>query len=84
MAQHFSLNSVDLRAKSNSRRIAEPRQIAMYLARDLTDSSLPQIGKAFGGKHHTTVLHSVRKIGKLAKEDPRTRALLKRLSESIK
>ena len=84
VAQHFSLTSVDLRAKSNTRRIAEPRQIAMYLARDLTDSSLPQIGKAFGGKHHTTVLHSVRKIGKLAEQDPRTRALLKRLSESIK
>lgn len=83
VARHFSLNAADLRAKGNARRIAEPRQIAMYLARDLTESSLPQIGKAFGGKHHTTVLHSVRKVAKMAEQDPVTRALLKRLSDSI-
>jgi chromosomal replication initiator protein len=83
VARHFSLSPADLRAKGNARSIAGPRQIAMYLARDLTESSLPQIGKAFGGKHHTTVLHSVRKIAKMAEQDPGTRALLKRLSDSI-
>ncbi len=83
VANHFSLSPTDLRARSNSRRIAEPRQIAMYLARVLTTHSLPQIGKAFGGKHHTTVLHSVRKIEHLSKQDPRMKALLKRLQELI-
>ena len=83
VANHFSLSPAELRARSNSRRIAEPRQIAMYLARVLTKNSLPQIGKAFGGKHHTTVLHSIRKIEHLSKEDPRMKALLKRLQELI-
>ena len=83
VANHFSLSPTELRARNNSRRIAEPRQIAMYLARVLTKNSLPQIGKAFGGKHHTTVLHSIRKIEHLSKEDPRMKALLKRLQEMI-
>ena len=83
VASHFSLSPAELRARNNSRRIAEPRQIAMYLARVLTKNSLPQIGKAFGGKHHTTVLHSIRKIEHLSKEDPRMKALLKRLQELI-
>ncbi len=83
VANHFSLTPTDLRARNNSRRIAEPRQIAMYLARVLTKHSLPQIGKAFGGKHHTTVLHSIRKIEGLSKEDPGMKALLKRLQELI-
>ena len=83
VANHFSLSPTDLKARNNSRRIAEPRQIAMYLARVLTKNSLPQIGKAFGGKHHTTVLHSIRKIENVSKEDPRMKALLKRLQELI-
>ncbi len=83
VASHFSLSPTDLRTKNNSRRIAEPRQIAMYLARELTKDSLPQIGKAFGGKHHTTVLHSIRKIERLSKEDSRMKALLERLRELI-
>ena len=83
VASHFSLSPAELRARNNSRRIAEPRQIAMYLARVLTKNSLPQIGKAFGGKHHTTVLYSIRKIEHLSKEDPRMKALLKRLQDLI-
>ena len=50
--------------------IAFPRQIAMYLAKELTNSSLPEIGKKFGGKHHTTVIHSIRKVEKLRADDP--------------
>jgi len=53
-----------------SRSVAEPRQIAMYLIKTLTGASLPEIGKAFGGKHHSTVIHSVRKIDTLRKRDP--------------
>ena len=84
VANHFSLSPTDLRTKSNSRRIAEPRQIAMFLTRKLTKESLPQIGKAFGGKHHTTVLHSVKKIERLSKEDTRMKLLLERLKELIR
>ena len=83
MADHFSLKVTELKAKDNSRRVAEPRQIAMYLCRKLTESSLPQIGKEFGGKHHTTVLHSVRKIEKVRKTDPRTNAIVKKLGDSL-
>ena len=55
----------------DARRVAEPRQMAMFLCRELTDSSLPEIGREFGGKHHTTVLHSIRKIAGLRKSDPK-------------
>jgi chromosomal replication initiator protein len=54
-----------LKAKNNSPKISFPRQVAMYLSKELTNSSLPEIGKKFGGKHHTTVIHSIRKIEKM-------------------
>lgn len=84
VADHYSLKPADLKAKDNSRRIAEPRQVAMYLCRELTGDSLPQIGKAFGGKHHTTVLHSIRKIEDLRERDPKIRNAIQRLMESIR
>jgi chromosomal replication initiator protein len=59
----------ELRSKNNSRSIALPRQIAMYLCKRLTKHSFPEIGKEFGGKHHTTVIHSYGKINELLKED---------------
>ncbi len=83
VADHYSLTVTELKAKNNSRRVAGPRQIAMYLCRELTDSSLPQIGKEFGGKHHTTVLHSIRKIRAARKTDPKTNAIVKKLGDSI-
>lgn len=58
-----------LKSKNNSPDVVFPRQIAMYLSKNLTKSSLPEIGKKFGGKHHTTVIHSIRKIEKLLSED---------------
>lgn len=70
VSNHYKLKPTELKSKNNSPRVAFPRQVAMYLAKELTDSSLPEIGKKFGGKHHTTVLHSIRKIEKLIKEDP--------------
>ncbi len=69
VASFFSLKPAQLKSKNNSRSIAVPRQIAMYICKELTHQSLPQIGKEFGGKHHTTVLHSVRKIDSLRKKD---------------
>jgi chromosomal replication initiator protein len=62
VAERFNLPPADLKKKSNRKAIAQPRQIAMYLAKELTSASLTEIGRAFGGKHHTTVLHSIRKV----------------------
>ncbi len=62
VAEHFGLKPNQLKSKNNARQIAGPRQIAMYVCKKMTRLSLPQIGKDFGGKHHTTVLHSIRKI----------------------
>ncbi len=70
VADHYSLKIHDLKAKNNSKSIAVPRQIAMYLTKSLTGASLPEIGKEFGGKHHSTVIHSIRKIDDLRKQDP--------------
>jgi chromosomal replication initiator protein len=70
VADHYSLKISDLKAKNNSKSVAVPRQIAMYLTKTLTGASLPEIGKDFGGKHHSTVIHSVRKINDLRKQDP--------------
>ena len=69
VADHYSLKISDLKARNNSKSVAVPRQIAMYLIKTLTDASLPEIGKDFGGKHHSTVIHSVRKIDALRKKD---------------
>jgi chromosomal replication initiator protein len=65
VAEFYNLRVADLKSKSNTRAIAVPRQIAMHLCKTLTKASLPEIGRAFGGKHHTTVLHSINKINAL-------------------
>lgn len=62
VAERFSLQPGQLKQKTNAWNISRPRQIAMYVAKELTHASLPEIGRAFGGKHHTTVLHSIQKI----------------------
>jgi chromosomal replication initiator protein len=70
VADHYNVKLTELKAKNNAKAIAVPRQIAMYLTKTLTDASLPEIGKGFGGKHHSTVIHSVRKIDGMRKRDP--------------
>ena len=69
VAAHYKLTVEELKSKNNSRQIAVPRQVAMYLCKRLTKHSFPEIGRDFGGKHHTTVMHSVEKIDSLIKED---------------
>jgi chromosomal replication initiator protein len=69
VAGRHGLKVADLKSKNNSRNVAVPRQIAMYLCKTLTKASLPEIGREFGGKHHTTVLHSVNKIAHLYESD---------------
>jgi chromosomal replication initiator protein len=69
VANFYQLKITDLKSRNNSKSVALPRQIAMYLCKTLTHSSLPQIGKSFGGKHHSTVIHSIRKIDDRRKRD---------------
>ncbi|RMF12916.1 MAG: chromosomal replication initiator protein DnaA [Candidatus Dadabacteria bacterium] len=83
VAELHHLRVSDLRGRSRKKNIARPRQIAMYLCRQLTDLSLPEIGQRFGGKDHTTVLHSVRKIEQLRQEDPELDTLIQGLSRTL-
>lgn len=83
VCQEFGLSVAQLKAKNNSRGVAYPRQIAMYLAKELTPASLPQIGREFGGKHHTTVLHSVSKIAQQRESDRDLNRLLNKLHDRL-
>ncbi|MFN9461141.1 MAG: chromosomal replication initiator protein DnaA [Acidobacteriota bacterium] len=83
VAERFSLQPGQLKLKTNVQNIAFPRQVAMYRAKEMTPSSLPEIGRYFGGKHHTTVLHSVQKIDKLRQRDGDLNRLLHSLTDSI-
>jgi chromosomal replication initiator protein len=69
VADYFNLKLVELKSRNNSKSVAMPRQIAMYLCKSLTHASLPEIGRSFGGKHHSTVIHSIRKVEDLRKRD---------------
>jgi len=69
VAEHYGLSVEEMKAKNNSRAVAVPRQVAMYLCKKLTRHSFPEIGREFGGKHHTTVMHSVDKIASLYDDD---------------
>ena len=69
-AEYYKLDLRELHSARRARRVARPRQVAMYLARELTSRSLPDIGRRFGGRDHTTVLHACRRIEALCKTDP--------------
>jgi chromosomal replication initiator protein len=84
VSSFFGLKPAQLRAKCNAKPIAVPRQIAMYICKELTSQSLPQIGKDFGGKHHTTVLHSIRKIESLKNNDSNISEAVKKIVNSLK
>lgn len=83
VAERYSLLPSQLKQKSNERKIAYPRQIAMYLIKELTAASLPEIGRMFGGKHHTTVLHSVQKIDRERQKNPDLNRTIHSLMDSI-
>ncbi len=70
VCHRMKIKASQLKSRNNSPDVVFPRQIAMYLSKELTKCSLPEIGKKFGGKHHTTVIHSIRKIDKLRRDDP--------------
>ena len=83
VAEQFGLRVTEIKQKNNSRAIVYPRQIAMYLAKHLTEASLPEIGRQFGGKHHTTVMHSVDKIEQVRKGDKDLNRMLNKLTETL-
>jgi chromosomal replication initiator protein len=83
VADYYKFGIDDLKARSNMRQVLFPRQIAMYLCKRLTRKSYPEIGRQFGGKHHTTVMHSVEKIDQLISTDREIEAVVKRLTDSI-
>jgi len=83
VGEHFGIKVADLKAKSRTQAVAFPRQIAMYLARQLTHASLAEVGRAFGGKDHTTVLHAVDKIQSLLQEDPKLRKTVDGIIQGI-
>ena len=85
VAEHFNIRLTDMHSPRRSRSVARPRQIAMYLAKSITSRSLPEIGRKFGGRDHTTVMHAVKKIEELKQEDNNFNEdieLLKRLIDS--
>ena len=69
VAEYYQMKMGELKSRNNSKSVALPRQVAMYLCKTLTSASLPEIGKSFGGKHHSTVIHSIRKVEDLRKTD---------------
>jgi chromosomal replication initiator protein len=69
VAEHFNIRVADMHSARRARSVARPRQIAMYLSKQLTSRSLPEIGRKFGGRDHTTVMHAVKKVGELALHD---------------
>ena len=84
VADYYNLKMVDLRSRNNSKSIAMPRQVAMYLCKALTHASLPEIGRSFGGKHHSTVIHSIRKVEELRKRDGNFNSLISTFLEGFR
>ncbi len=84
VADYYQLKVADIRARNNSKSVALPRQVAMYLCKALTHASLPEIGRSFGGKHHSTVIHSIRKIEALRKKDRDFNNVVNSLSERMR
>ncbi len=83
VAEFFSIKLSDMRAQNRTKSVAFPRQIAMYLSRQLTHASLSDIGRAFGGKDHTTVLHAVSKLQALVQEDAKLKQTIDTLTQGI-
>jgi chromosomal replication initiator protein len=83
VAEQFGMRVSDLKQKNNSRQVVVPRQIAMYLAKQMTEASLPEIGRQFGNKHHTTVMHSIGKIDEQRRADKDLHRTLNKLSELL-
>jgi chromosomal replication initiator protein len=84
VSDYYQLRVADLKSRNNSKSVAMPRQIAMYLCKSLTSASLPEIGRSFGGKHHSTVIHSLKKVEELRKRDGDFNSLINNFLESFR
>ena len=84
VAEHFGIRIEEMRAKRRTKGVAFPRQVAMYLARELTDASLPRIGEEFGGRDHTTVMHACERVKEALVQDPQFAARLKKLVDTLR
>jgi chromosomal replication initiator protein len=84
IADYYHMRPADLKARNNSKSVALPRQISMYLCKMLTNASLPEIGRSFGGKHHSTVIHSIRKVERLKASAADFNTLLNSFVESLR
>jgi chromosomal replication initiator protein len=84
VADYYQLRLADLKSRNNAKSVAMPRQVAMYLSKSLTTASLPEIGRAFGGKHHSTVIHSIKKVEDLRRTRPEFDALMGNFLTTIK
>jgi chromosomal replication initiator protein len=84
VSAHYGIKVSDLKSKSNSRPIAYPRQVAMYMCKHLTDLSYPEIGKAFSNKHHSTVMYSVEKIDQLIQDDQQVARTIEMLTKQFR
>jgi chromosomal replication initiator protein len=83
VAEHYNIRISDMHSPRRARPVARPRQVAMYLAKQLTEHSLPEIGRKFGGRDHTTIIHGVRRIEELAAADTALRADIDALKRVI-
>jgi chromosomal replication initiator protein len=83
VARMFGISVKELGQKSTRRTVTVPRQIAMYLARQMTDASIPEIGRKIGGKHHTTVIHSIAKVEEERRTDPAVNAVISKLMRTL-
>ena len=83
VSEKYGIKPTQLREKSNRKEIVVPRQVAMYVTKELTQASLPEIGRAFGGKHHTTVIHSIEKIARERQQNPELNKLIHSVIDSF-
>jgi chromosomal replication initiator protein len=84
VSDYYQLKLAELKSRNNSKSVAMPRQIAMYLCKTLTNASLPEIGRSFGGKHHSTVIHSIRKVNAMRKTDGDFNKLINNFLETFR
>ena len=84
VAEYYQLKLTELKSRNNSKSVAMPRQVAMYVCKALTHASLPEIGRSFGGKHHSTVIHSIKKVEELRKKTPEFDTQMKNLLDQFK
>lgn len=84
VSDYYQLKLAELKSRNNSKSVAMPRQVAMYLCKSLTHASLPEIGRSFGGKHHSTVIHSIKKVEALRKQDGHFNTLINSFLEGFR